>query len=264
MQAEDPSLAPRPGSLRSAASSARSRTTRRCCASVNSHDGPRLAALGTSCPDHFLRTKIQPAVRGLGPGERRRRGAEDGRWSAGSSNTARTTQAYYERCQRPDSPAMRDPRPDRRPDSRARHDRLGQEQERVARDRRVLQLRDRGHARGGGHRPYEAMDQQEAFDIEYWPLEEAKLQRMPPEKELDRQVIVVIGAGAGSARRRRTALVARRGARRLRRPGRGGGARRRRRRSSTATAPGSAWPDRASATAVRPSASAATSRTARA
>jgi NAD(P)-dependent dehydrogenase (short-subunit alcohol dehydrogenase family) len=41
------------------------------------------------------------------------------------------------------------------------------------------------------------MDQQEAFDIEYWNLEEAKLRRMPPEKELDRQIIVVIGAGAG-------------------------------------------------------------------
>ncbi len=44
---------------------------------------------------------------------------------------------------------------------------------------------------------YEAMDQQEAFDIEYWLLEEAKLQRMPPEKELDRQIHVIIGAGAG-------------------------------------------------------------------
>src|SRR5438105_15695144 len=44
---------------------------------------------------------------------------------------------------------------------------------------------------------YEAMDQQEAFDIEYWPLEEAKLRRMPPEKELDRQIHVIVGAGAG-------------------------------------------------------------------
>src|SRR6476469_8446762 len=44
------------------------------------------------------------------------------------------------------------------------------------------------------------MDQQEAFDIEYWPLEEAKLQRMPPEKELDRQIHVIIGAGAGIGR----------------------------------------------------------------
>ena len=47
---------------------------------------------------------------------------------------------------------------------------------------------------------YEAMDQQEAFDIEYWSLEEAKLRRLPPEKELDRQIVVVIGAGAGIGR----------------------------------------------------------------
>src|SRR5207237_1072751 len=44
---------------------------------------------------------------------------------------------------------------------------------------------------------YEAMDQQEAFDIEYWSLEEAKLRRLPPEKELERQIVVVIGAGSG-------------------------------------------------------------------
>jgi rhamnulose-1-phosphate aldolase/alcohol dehydrogenase len=44
---------------------------------------------------------------------------------------------------------------------------------------------------------YEAMDEQEAFDIEYWPLEEAKLKRMPSEKELDRQIIAVVGAGSG-------------------------------------------------------------------
>ena len=52
---------------------------------------------------------------------------------------------------------------------------------------------------------YVALPQQEAFDIEYWSLEEAKLQRMPPEKELARQIAVVIGAGAASARPRRTA-----------------------------------------------------------
>src|SRR5437588_10200957 len=44
---------------------------------------------------------------------------------------------------------------------------------------------------------YEAMEQQEAFDIEYWSLEEAKLRRLPPERELDRQIVVIIGAGAG-------------------------------------------------------------------
>jgi NAD(P)-dependent dehydrogenase (short-subunit alcohol dehydrogenase family) len=47
---------------------------------------------------------------------------------------------------------------------------------------------------------YEAMDEQEAFDIEYWSLEEAKLRRLPPEKELDRQIVVVVGAGAGIGR----------------------------------------------------------------
>jgi NAD(P)-dependent dehydrogenase (short-subunit alcohol dehydrogenase family) len=47
---------------------------------------------------------------------------------------------------------------------------------------------------------YVALPEQEAFDIEYWPLEEAKLKRMPPEKELARQVVIVIGAGSGSGR----------------------------------------------------------------
>ena len=44
---------------------------------------------------------------------------------------------------------------------------------------------------------YIALPQQEAFDIEYWLLEEAKLKRMPPEKELARRVVVVVGAGGG-------------------------------------------------------------------
>ena len=54
---------------------------------------------------------------------------------------------------------------------------------------------------------YIALPQQEAFDIEYWLLEEAKLKRMPPEKELARQVIVVVGAGSGIGRKSRIALV---------------------------------------------------------
>ena len=47
---------------------------------------------------------------------------------------------------------------------------------------------------------YRALDRQEAFDIEYWLLEEAKLKRMPPERALDRQVVVVVGAGSGIGR----------------------------------------------------------------
>ncbi len=63
---------------------------------------------------------------------------------------------------------------------------------------------------------YEAMDQQEAFDIEYWLLEEAKLRRMPPEKELDRQIVVIIGAGAGIGKATAHRVVQRGRAHRLR------------------------------------------------
>ena len=60
------------------------------------------------------------------------------------------------------------------------------------------------------------MDPQEAFDIEYWSLEEAKLRRLPPEKELDRQIVVVVGAGAGIGKATAHRLVQGRGAHGLR------------------------------------------------
>ena len=165
---------------------------------VNSVDGPRLAALGTSCPDHFLRTKIKPLFVGLGSGDAATsRRSKPRSLERGWCSTARTTQAYYERCKRPDSPAMRDPNPTvvlipglgmiawgkNKSESRVTAEFYNCAIE-VMRGAEAI---DR----------YEAMDQQEAFDIEYWPLEEAKLRRMPPEKELDRQVVVVIGAGRG-------------------------------------------------------------------
>src|SRR5262249_24479470 len=106
-------------------------------------------------------------------------------------------EAYYSRCKRPDSPAMRDANPTvvlipglgmiawgkNKSESRVTAEFYNCAIE-VMRGAEAI---DR----------YEAMDQQEAFDIEYWILEEAKLRRMPPEKELDRQIVVVIGAGAG-------------------------------------------------------------------
>ncbi|MEO6390202.1 MAG: bifunctional rhamnulose-1-phosphate aldolase/short-chain dehydrogenase [Pyrinomonadaceae bacterium] len=163
---------------------------------VNSVDGPRLAALGTSCPDHFLRTKIKPLFVDWDP-------------SSGDVEGLKTTLTealdqyrqdyvdYYERCKRPDSPAIRDPSPTvvlipglgmlawgkSKSESRVTAEFYNCAIE-VMRGAEALDQ-------------YEAMDQQEAFDIEYWPLEEAKLQRQPPEKELDRQVVVIIGAGAG-------------------------------------------------------------------
>ena len=78
---------------------------------VNSVDAPRLAALGTSCPDHFLRTKIKPLFVDWNPASGDVDGVE-GRAAAGSSTQYRKDYAaYYERCKRPDSPAMRDPNP---------------------------------------------------------------------------------------------------------------------------------------------------------
>ena len=166
---------------------------------VNSHDGPRLAALGTSCPDHFLRTKIKPLFVDWDPAT----GDVDALKAA--LPTALTEyradyEAYYDRCRRPDSPPMRDPNPTvilvpglgmiawgkNKSESRVTAEFYNCAIE-VMRGAEAIDQ-------------YEAMDQQEAFDIEYWSLEEAKLRRLPPEKELDRQIVVIVGAGAGIGR----------------------------------------------------------------
>jgi rhamnulose-1-phosphate aldolase/alcohol dehydrogenase len=163
---------------------------------VNSHDAPRLAALGTSCPDHFLRTKIKPFFVDWDPAsgdiESLKKAVADG-----IVEYREDYAAYYERCKHPDSPAMRDPNP-----TVVLIPGLGmlawgknKSESRVTAEFYNCAIEVMRGAEAIDE--YEAMDQQEAFDIEYWLLEEAKLRRMPPEKELDRQVIVVIGAGAG-------------------------------------------------------------------
>ena len=163
---------------------------------VNSVDGPRLAALGTSCPDHFLRTKIKPLFVDWDPASRDM-AALRGAIEDGLVRYRRDYEAYYERHRRPGSPAMRDPNPTvvlvpglgmvawgkNKSESRVTAEFYNCAIE-VMRGAEAI---DR----------YEAMDPQEAFDIEYWSLEEAKLRRLPPEKELDRRVVVVVGAGAG-------------------------------------------------------------------
>jgi rhamnulose-1-phosphate aldolase/alcohol dehydrogenase len=166
---------------------------------VNSADAPRLSSLGTSCPDHFLRTKIKPLFVDWNPQK------EDGtalraKLSAGILQYRKDYAEYYERCRRPDSPAMRDPNPTvmlipglgmvawgkDKSESRVTAEFYNCAVE-VMRGAEAID-------------EYTALPQQEAFDIEYWLLEEAKLKRMPPEKELARQVIVVIGAGSGIGR----------------------------------------------------------------
>jgi rhamnulose-1-phosphate aldolase/alcohol dehydrogenase len=163
---------------------------------VNSKDAARLSELGTSCPDHFLRTKIKPLYVDWNPQ------AEDvaalkAKLTAALDAYRKDYAAYYAKCKHANSPAMRDPNP-----TVVLIPGLGM----------IAWGKDKSESRVTAEfyncavevmRGAEAIDQyialpqQEAFDIEYWLLEEAKLKRMPAEKELARQVILVIGAGSG-------------------------------------------------------------------
>ena len=166
---------------------------------VNSHDAPRLAELGTSCPDHFLRTKIKPLYVDWNP-QSEDLDALKGKLSAGLEAYRADYASYYQKCHRPDSPAMRDANPTvmlipglgmiawgkDKSESRVTAEFYGCAVQ-VMRGAEAIDQ-------------YIALPQQEAFDIEYWLLEEAKLQRMPPEKELARRIVAVIGAGSGIGR----------------------------------------------------------------
>ena len=163
---------------------------------VGSQDGPRLAALGTSCPDHFLRTKIRPLFADWDPAKGDVE-ALKAAFDRGLEQYRKDYAAYYARCRRPGSPAMRDPNP-----TVVLVPGLGmfafgksKSESRVTAEFYNCAIEVMRGAEAIDR--YQAMDEQEAFDIEYWPLEEAKLQRMPKELELDRQVMVVVGAGAG-------------------------------------------------------------------
>jgi rhamnulose-1-phosphate aldolase/alcohol dehydrogenase len=163
---------------------------------VNSVDGPRLASLGTSCPDHFLRTKIKPLFLDWDPRTLKIDNLKNS-IDEGLDQYRRDYVAYYERCKRPDSPQMRDSNP-----TVVLIPGLGmiawgknKSESRVTAEfyNCAIQVMQGAEAID----KYEAMDEQEAFDIEYWSLEDAKLRRLPPEKELDRQIIAVIGSGNG-------------------------------------------------------------------
>lgn len=163
---------------------------------VNSQDAPRLAELGTSCPDHFLRTKIKPLYVDWDPTREDqtmlRRKLQDG-----LARYREDYRRYYEAHRHSDSPPMRDPNPTvilvpgvgliawgkNKSESRV----TAEFYKAAIQVMRGAEAIDR----------YTALPLQEAFDIEYWALEEAKLRRMPPEKSLARQVAVVIGGGSG-------------------------------------------------------------------
>lgn len=164
---------------------------------VNAKDAPRLAELGTSCPDHFLRTKIKPLYVPLEPGEAENVARLKAKLAAGLAQYRKDYAAYYEACKRPDSPPMRDPNPTVILIPGVGMVAWGKDksESRVTAEFYNCAIEVMRGAEAVGR--YVALPQQEAFDIEYWQLEEAKLRRMPPEKELARRVAVVIGAGSG-------------------------------------------------------------------
>ena len=156
---------------------------------VGSEDLEALAALGTSCPDHFLRTKIRPLVLAAD--------IDDAGLDAALEDYRAEYAAYYQRCRHSDSPAMRDPNP-------VIYLVPGVGMISFAKDKPTARIASEFYVnainvmRGASAVDrYVGLDEQEAFDIEYWLLEEAKLKRLPPAKALAGRVAAITGAAGG-------------------------------------------------------------------
>lgn len=176
---------------------------------INSHDLERLAPMGTSCPDHFLRTKIQPLVLDLDKDEDLLNTEVLLEKLTPSFEAYRKEySAYYNHCKHPNSPAMRDPNPVIiiYPGIGMFSFAKNKQTARVASEFYVNAINVMRGAEAISQ--YTALPRQEAFDIEYWLLEEAKLQRMPKEQPLSRKVAIVTGAGGGIGKAIADKLVA--------------------------------------------------------
>lgn len=189
---------------------------------VNSKDAEKLAFLGTSCPDHFIRTKIRPLYVPWNP-------KEDAvslhkHIEAALVNYREEYAKYYGKHATPNSPAMRDANPTivlipgigmfsfgkNKTESRitgefyvnAIHVMEGASSLESGKQPQVLP--QAGPAADTSlfqvHCNYVALPPSEAFRIEYWALEEAKIRRQPPEKELSRRIALVVGGGSGIGR----------------------------------------------------------------
>jgi rhamnulose-1-phosphate aldolase/alcohol dehydrogenase len=155
-----------------------------------------LALRGTTCPDHFLRTKVKPLFVPFDPAREKAEGLL-AKLPALVERYRQDYEAYYGRCRRPDSPAMRDPYPVlvlvpglgllsfHRDKATARY----------ASEYYVQTLHVMRWAEGVDE--YAPIAEQDAFDIEYWVLEDRKLQLLPRPKSLEGRVAVVTGGGGG-------------------------------------------------------------------
>ncbi|SKD08867.1 rhamnulose-1-phosphate aldolase/alcohol dehydrogenase [Chitinophaga ginsengisegetis] len=165
---------------------------------INSNDLDRLAPLGTSCPDHFLRTKISPLVLNLLP-DADLKDVATIKTSLAPLFTAyrEMYKEYYDTCKHPNSPAMRDPNP-----VVILYPGVGmftfakdKQTARVAAEFYINAINVMKGAEAISE--YTSLPRQEAFNIEYWLLEEAKLQRMPKPKALTGRIALVTGSAGG-------------------------------------------------------------------
>jgi len=165
---------------------------------INSNDLDRLAPMGTSCPDHFLRTKISPLVLGLTPAQDLSDVASIKASIAPQFDAYREMYtAYYDACKYPNSPALRDPNP-----VVILYPGVGMftfaKDKSTARVAAEFYINAINVMRGAeAISSYTALPHQEAFNIEYWLLEEAKLSRMPKPKALSGRVAFVSGSAGG-------------------------------------------------------------------
>ena len=165
---------------------------------VNSNDLKKLAPMGTSCPDHFLRTKISPMILPLSPDDELADTASIKQKLLPEFDAYRKMYAdYYNKCKHSNSPAMRDPNP-----VVILYPGVGMftfaKDKQTARVASEFYINAINVMRGAeAVSEYTSLPRQEAFNIEYWLLEEAKLQRMPKPKALSGRIALVTGSAGG-------------------------------------------------------------------
>lgn len=176
---------------------------------INSSDLDSLAPMGTSCPDHFLRTKIKPLILNLSLEENLSDSkAIKEKLTPAFEQYRKDYQEYYNSCKHNNSPAIRDPNP-----VVILYPGVGMftfaKNKQTARVASEFYINAINVMRGAeAISSYTSLPRQEAFDIEYWLLEEAKLKRQPKEKPLSRKVALVTGSGGGIGRAIADKLIA--------------------------------------------------------